>query len=197
MIGKVDFLFRRRGATPDCLGHHEFQQHALRAATMTPMAVHRRITIERNRLQFAAAHMATFDGGCEPLHGHNYAVIVDLEGDLTRDSWVWDFGDIKQAAMEIINELDHKFILQRESRVLQISEAGESWEVRFEDRSYVFPRTDVAALPIDNSTAERLAEWVAGRLIVAFGALPGAQFTRLSVGIEEMSGQTGWYTVDL
>lgn len=161
------------------------------------MPVSRRITVERNRLSFAAAHMATFNGECEPLHGHNYNVIVELEGDLTEDSWVLDFGDLKRATREIVQELDHRFILQRESRVLGISELGESWEIRFGPGRYVLPKADVAALPIDNSTAERLAEWVAGRLTAHLGALPGTRFSRLSVGIEEMPGQTGWYTVDL
>ena len=161
------------------------------------MPISRRVSVERNRLRFAAAHMATFRGGCEPLHGHNYDVIVDLEGDLTEDSWVWDFGDLKRATKEIVDRLDHRFLLQRDSRVLGIAEHTESWEVTFGDRGYVFPREDVAVLPVDNSTAERLAEWVAGELGEHLRHQPGARLRKLTVGIEEMPGQAGWYTVDL
>lgn len=160
------------------------------------MTVTRRVSVERNRLRFAAAHFATFLGGCEPLHGHNYDLSVELEGDLTEDSWVWDFGKLKSATKAIADELDHKFILQRESRVLTIVETDTSWEIAFAERSYVFPKSDVAALPIDNTTAERLAEWFAGRLL---GYLDGQRATsvrKLTVGIEEMPGQAGWYTVD-
>lgn len=159
--------------------------------------VTRKVTIERNRLRFAAAHMATFDGGCEPLHGHNYDAFVELEGDLTEDSWVWDFGALKQATRAIVDELDHKFILQRESRVLTIEERESEWALRFGGRDYVFPRSDVAALPIDNSTAERISEWVAGRLLAHLRASGATNLRRLTVGIEEMPGQAGWYTVDL
>ncbi len=141
--------------------------------------------------------MATFLGDCEPLHGHNYDVIVELEGDLTGDSWVWDFGDLKRATKAIVDELDHKFLLQLESRVLTINEMPDAWEITFGDRRYVLPRTDVAALPIDNSTAERLAEWVAGRLLPYLQAQPGANLQKLTVGIEEMPGQAGWYTVEM
>jgi 6-pyruvoyltetrahydropterin/6-carboxytetrahydropterin synthase len=141
--------------------------------------------------------MATFLGDCEPLHGHNYDLIVELEGDLTDDSWVWDFGDLKRATKAIADELDHRFVLQLQSRVLTITELPNAWEISYRDRRYVFPRTDVAALPIDNSTAERLAEWVGGKLLPYLLAQPGAQIKKLTVGVEEMPGQAGWYTVEV
>jgi len=160
------------------------------------MTVTRRVSVERNRLRFAAAHMATFHGECEPLHGHNYDVIVDVEGSLTADSWVWDFGDLKRTTKAIVDELDHKFLLQRESRLLRSELDGDVWRVSFEGRRYEFPASDVAALPIDNTTAERLAEWIAGRLLESLRP-KAANMTRLTVGVEEMPGQAGWYTVDL
>jgi len=160
------------------------------------MPVTRRVSVERNRLRFAAAHMATFAGTCEPLHGHNYDVILEIEGDLTEDSWVWDFGDLKRRAKAIADELDHRFLLQRDSRVLTSSQHDGAWEVRFENRRYLFPVSDVAVLPIDNTTAERLAEWFAGRLLQGLPAEASKTIRKLTVGIEEMPGQTGWYTVD-
>jgi 6-pyruvoyltetrahydropterin/6-carboxytetrahydropterin synthase len=161
------------------------------------MTVTRSVSVERNRLRFAAAHMATFHGECEPLHGHNYDVIVEIEGTLTKDAWVWDFGALKRTTKTIIDELDHKFLLQAESRVLQIEREGDVWHIHFADRHYHFPAGDVVALPIDNTTAERIAEWVAGRLIAALRSSGGDNLGRLRVGIEEMPGQVGWYTVDL
>ncbi|MDE2669302.1 MAG: 6-carboxytetrahydropterin synthase [Chloroflexota bacterium] len=160
------------------------------------MTVTRRVTVERNRLRFAAAHFATFLGECEPLHGHNYDVMVDVEGDLTEDSWVWDFGDLKRLTKGIADELDHKFVLQLESRMLTIVEGEDDWEISYEDQRYVFPKSDVAALPIDNSTAERLAEWFAGRLRAELAEHGASNIKRLTVGIEEMPGQTGWYTAE-
>lgn len=159
--------------------------------------VTRKVSVDRNRLRFAAAHMATFGGGCEPMHGHNYDVFVEVEGELTEDSWVWDFGDLKRSTKAVIDELDHKFILQRDSRVLEIEERDDNWAIRFADRGYVLPRADVIALPIDNSTAERISEWVAGRLVAYLQDCGATNLRRLSVGIEEMPGQAGWYTVDL
>ncbi len=164
---------------------------------MARMECSYRVTVERNRLRFAAAHMATFHGDLEPLHGHNYAVIVEAEGELTEDSWVWDFGDLKRATKEIADRLDHKFLLQRRSTMLAIEELPDAWEIRFRDRRYVFPKADVAALPIDNSTAERLAEWFAGELLAALRERGARNLRRLQVGIEEMPGQAGWFEIRL
>jgi len=161
------------------------------------MAITRRVSVERNRLRFAAAHMATFANDCEPLHGHNYDITVELEGELTEESWVWDFGDLKRATRALAEELDHKFLLQLQSRLLTITEAAESWRITFRDRAYSFPRQDVAALPIDNTTAERLAEWFATRLVAYLEQQGAGNVRRLTVGIEEMPGQAGWYTVEV
>lgn len=163
--------------------------------TIPGMDVTRRITVERNSLRFAAAHFATFGGRCESLHGHNYDVTIELEGDLAEESWIVDFGQVKRAAKALADQLDHKFLLQRESRHLAITESATAWEVRFQDKRYVFPRGDVAVLPMDNTTAERISEWFANGLLHYFDAAGVTTVRTLTVGIEEMPGQTGWYTV--
>ena len=152
-----------------------------------------RVTVERNTLRFAAAHFTTFEGQCEPLHGHNYDVLVEVEGELTDDSWVVDFSALKSMTRDLCRELDHKFLLQRESKVLRIDEGKNNWKVRFQERGWVFPKSDVVALPIDNTTSERLAEWFAGRLRAALAARGATNITTLTVGIEEMPGQAGWW----
>ena len=152
-----------------------------------------KVTVERNTLRFAAAHFTTFAGQCEPLHGHNYDVIVEVEGELTEDSWVVDFSELKSMTPALCQELDHKFILQRESRALQINEGKSNWKVRFQERGWVFPKSDVVALPIDNTTAERLAEWFAGRLREELASRGATNVASIAVGVEEMPGQAGWW----
>ncbi len=156
-----------------------------------------RVTVERNRLRFAAAHFTTFGGECEPLHGHNYDVMVEVEGDLTEDAWVIDFTQLKAETKALCDELDHKFLLQRDSRVLEIDEGMSNWKVRFRERGWVFPKADVVALPIDNSTAERLAEWFARRLAERLQALGATNLRSVTIGVEEAPGQAGWFRLDL
>lgn len=156
------------------------------------------VRVERNRLRFCSAHMATFAGQCEPLHGHNYLLTVEVEGELTDDAWVIDFALIKRIARERCDAIDHKFLLQRRSRVLAISERDDAWEVTFGERQrYVFPKSDVAALPIDNSTAERLAEWFHGEIAAALRAAAARNIRHLRVEVEEAPGQSGWYAAPI
>ena len=152
------------------------------------------VRIERNTLRFAAAHMATFAGTCEPLHGHNYDLFVEVEGDLAEEAWVIDFGVVKQIARQVCQTLDHRFLLQRESRLLHSEEHDGAWHIRFgEAQRYVFPSSDVLALPIDNSTAERLSEWIHGQLSHALHQRGVTTVHLLRVGVEEMPGQAAWY----
>ena len=152
-----------------------------------------RIVLDHQTLRFAAAHFTTFAGGCEPLHGHNYALTVEIEGDLTADSWVLDFSEAKALVHEICNRLDHKFLLPLESAALEIAATDGEFEVKFGDRRYVIPRSDVAELPIDNSTAERLAQYIAGQIVDSLRERGAENVTSIAVGVEEAPGQTGWF----
>jgi 6-pyruvoyl tetrahydropterin synthase/QueD family protein len=155
------------------------------------------IRVERNRLRFAAAHMATFGGDCEPLHGHNYDVLIEIEGQLNDDAWVLDFGLVKRLAREICKRLDHRFLLQRGSRLLQAEEVDGNWILRCGAREYRLPSSDVCALPILNSTSEQLSAWFHGQLAAELRRMGIANIRRLSVGIEEMPGQAAWYAADV
>jgi 6-pyruvoyltetrahydropterin/6-carboxytetrahydropterin synthase len=145
-------------------------------------------------VRFDAAHFATFGGSCEPLHGHSYSVAAEVDGWLAEDSWVVDFTKLKSVLRGLCKEIDHRMILQLESRVLQI-EAGEgSWRVTAPSGiSYVLPASDVAGLPIDNSTAERLAQWLCGKLSDELQQRGGANLESVLVEVWEGPGQRASY----
>lgn len=65
------------------------------------------LTVERD---FSAAHlMRGYPGACARLHGHNYRVLLSVEGDTLDDSgMLMDFADLKGAFEEILDELDHR-----------------------------------------------------------------------------------------
>ena len=151
-----------------------------------------RVRVERVRLKFSAAHMATFGGEMEPLHGHNYAVSIEVSGALTDDAWVVDFGLLKSLGRAVCDELDHKFLLQRDSKVVEIDEGETNWKLRFAGRGFVFPKSDVLALPIDNTTAERLAEYFIQRMQVGLRDAGAANITSITVGVQEAPGQAAY-----
>ena len=156
-------------------------------------AARRSVTVRDVRLRFAAAHMATLGDELEPLHGHNYSVRCRVEGDLTSDRWVIDFGVLKRVVREACEALDHRFLLQRASPLLEIEEREAAWAIRFGDRGYVFPASDVVALPIENTTAELLAEWLWRRAAEALTSGGHANLAYLEIEVEEMPGQSGGY----
>jgi 6-pyruvoyltetrahydropterin/6-carboxytetrahydropterin synthase len=152
-------------------------------------------SIERNALRFSAAHFTTFQGRAEPLHGHNYDLLMEVEGDLSEDAWVIDFGELKRIGEALCQQLDHRFLLPRDNPALNVSDLDDAWQIAFAGRRYVIPKSDVCVLPLDNSTAERLAEWFCHCLAEALAGR--GNITSISVGIEEVPGQAGWCTLSL
>jgi 6-pyruvoyltetrahydropterin/6-carboxytetrahydropterin synthase len=61
---------------------------------------------------FAAAHqLRNFRGECEKLHGHNWRIEVILSGNsLNEAGLLIDFKDVKTAANNILEDLDHSYL---------------------------------------------------------------------------------------
>ena len=153
-----------------------------------------KVIVEGGNLRFGAAHFITMGGKCERLHGHNYGVSAILEGPLSADSYVIDFGVLKHALRDVCEILDHRFLLPLNNPHFTSREDDGHWEIRYGDRRYVFPTCDVLTLPLDNVTAERLAEHICGLLVDLLGPALQERALRLSVGVEEAPGQTAWYS---
>lgn len=158
---------------------------------------HRTVTVDGVRLRFAAAHMATLGDELEPLHGHNYLVLCRVGGTLTNDHWVIDFSVLKAFVRDACERLDHRFLLQRNSKQIDIEERSDAWIIGFGKREYRFPLTDVIALPIENSTAELIAQWLCETVVQSLAAGKHENLTRIEVTVEEMPGQSGSYQREL
>jgi len=157
--------------------------------------VSRKVKVEGGNLKFSAAHFITFGGKCERLHGHNYGVLVEMEGTLNEDKLVFDFTIIKKLTREICQRLNHRFLLPMHNPHLELKELPDEWEIRFGEKRYIFPRADVIELPIDNSTAERLAEYICGELRSALAHYAVANVQSITVGVEEAPTQMAYYRV--
>jgi 6-pyruvoyl tetrahydropterin synthase/QueD family protein len=157
----------------------------------------RKVKVEGGNLKFSSAHFVTFGGKCERLHGHNYGVLVEVEGELNEDKLVFDFTVLKQLTREICRRLNHRFLLPMHNPHLELSESSDAWEVRFQEKRYAFPRTDVVELPIDNSTAERLAEYICNELRRGLTAYNISHLHTIMVGVEEAPTQMAYYRVSL
>lgn len=155
--------------------------------------VSRKVKVVGGNLKFSAAHFITFGGKCERLHGHNYGVQVEIEGDLGEDNLVFDFTVLKRLTREICQTLNHRFLLPMHNPHLALIAAEDSWEIRFHERRYVFPRTDVIELPIDNSSAERIAEYICNQLCTMLTMYDTSRLYLITVGVEEAPTQMAYY----
>jgi 6-pyruvoyltetrahydropterin/6-carboxytetrahydropterin synthase len=152
------------------------------------------ISLEKQSLQFAAAHFLLFaDGSREELHGHNYRVAVELEGPLDAAGLVADFLVVKPLLGSLLARLDHRMLVPQASPHLEIRPGAASWEIRHGSDLIVLPARDVAALPIDNTSSELLAGYLVRELAASLAErLPGLLPSRLRLTVEEAPGQAAW-----
>jgi 6-pyruvoyltetrahydropterin/6-carboxytetrahydropterin synthase len=63
----------------------------------------------------------------------------------------------------------------------------------FGEPTYVFPKSDCALLPIKNSTAEMLAQYLGSRVGEELGRSGYGHLTQLELEVEENYGQSATY----
>jgi 6-pyruvoyltetrahydropterin/6-carboxytetrahydropterin synthase len=150
-----------------------------------------KVRVTKDYLVFCAGHFITYDGDhCERIHGHNYRASVEVEGDLDANHYVIDFIALKDMTRSITDELDHRMLLPLLSRHIALHEDGPNIRVTYRDRYWSFPRQECVLVPIANTTAELLADYIAGRLRQAMTER-GFELPRiLRVEIEESFGQS-------
>jgi 6-pyruvoyltetrahydropterin/6-carboxytetrahydropterin synthase len=157
---------------------------------------HFRVQVSKDYLVFASAHFITFRGHqCETLHGHNYRVGVAVEGSVDAEAFfVVDFSVLKQITRRFVDEVDHKVLLPVHNPKLAYHEEGDRLRVDyFGEPTYVFPRRDCALLPIQNTTAEMLAQYLGTRVRDELNRSGHTHLTLLELEVEENYGQSATY----
>lgn len=144
---------------------------------------------------FASSHFLIFDDGTrEPLHGHNYRVMVKGEaGDLKGDM-VFDFLDIKPIVREVCDSLDHKLLLPKENPQIKIHVEDCNTNIETPCGSkFSIPSEDVLLLPILNTSAERLAVYICHEIRKLTLERFQFIFQTLEIEVEETPGQSAVY----
>jgi 6-pyruvoyltetrahydropterin/6-carboxytetrahydropterin synthase len=153
------------------------------------------IKVYKQYFNFASSHFLIFeDGTREPLHGHNYRVMIKGEASELIGDMVFDFLDIKPIVREVCDSLDHKLLLPKENKNIQIYDENQNYSILTPDESHFsFPKQDVLLLPIENTSAERLAMYIAGKISeITFDRFK-FKFKSLEVEVEETPGQSAIY----
>ena len=146
---------------------------------------------------FCAGHFITLaDDICEPVHGHNWTVGVDVTGRPDAHGMVVDFIALRDALTAICGRLDHRMLLATENPRLVVATAtgphgNAEVTVTFRaERRWVFPAAECVLLPVANTTAEWIARWIGqecGRVL----AEAGHRVDGLRVEVDECLGQSG------
>ncbi len=149
------------------------------------------VRVTKDYLVFSAGHFITFDGDyCERIHGHNYRVAVEVEGDLDRNHYVFDFIALRDLTKALVDELDHRMLLPGRSELIAVEDDDGNWTARYKQRRWSFPKDECVVLPVANTTAELLADHLAARLREAFAAHKLPLPPRMRVEVEECFGQS-------
>lgn len=149
------------------------------------------VRVTKDYLVFSSGHFITYQGDqCERIHGHNYRAAVEVEGNLDENHYVIDFIALKNLTKSILDELDHRMMLPTKSSLIRLHEDGTNIRVTYGDRYWSFPREECALVPVANTTAELLADYIAGRLHEAMAARGWNLPRILRVEVEESFGQS-------
>ena len=101
--------------------------------------------------------------GCNRLHGHTYELAVKVYSRNEQDGET-ALGDVHKVSNEIFVSLHHRVLLasggdnvhKDDSRILEY--------VGADDKRYMFPVADAMLIPVEQITAETLANWVATKI---------------------------------
>ncbi|MFW9856770.1 MAG: 6-pyruvoyl tetrahydropterin synthase family protein [Candidatus Thorarchaeota archaeon] len=149
------------------------------------------------RNSFTASHFLIGYGKCDRLHGHNYAVQVQLQYHNTFQSDPIDFRVINERIGTELRQLNQKILIPKESSAVQISSTknGKNWHVSVNEKMYSFPKQDVVILEgIDLTTAENLAQYIFLKLSKWFGQYFPQKIANIRVNVEENLGNQASYS---
>lgn len=156
------------------------------------------VRVYKQYFNFGSAHFLIFgDGSREELHGHNYKVEVEVEGETIAGDLVLDFIQFKPIVREICDSLDHRMLMPLQNPNLKVEVFDNRVEATYRDGSFfAFPRKDVHLLDLPNTSTEMLARYITQRILEALpDRIPEARIKAMEVSVEESPGQAGVYRV--
>lgn len=94
------------------------------------------------------------DGKCSRPHGHNYEIVVEVTGTLSKKGWVVDKGDVT----DIIDDWDHKFLVEDGDPLIEAFEtSGDGESLIVLDHP---PTAEVMAVILENRMLESFPDTV-------------------------------------
>ena len=144
---------------------------------------------------FSAGHFITLtDTVCEAVHGHNWTVSCLVSGEPDKHGMAIDFIFLRDSLTRIISQLDHCMLLPTENSLLNVTrqtiQGQDEVLVTFGKRRWVFPANECRLLPLANTTAELLAQWIGNKLIHELEQNNYSQIKNVELEVDECFGQS-------
>jgi 6-pyruvoyltetrahydropterin/6-carboxytetrahydropterin synthase len=151
--------------------------------------------LDKQYFNFASAHFLIFASGeREPLHGHNYAAELEIEGALDTASLVADFIEVKPIFKRACDTLDHRVLLPKHNPHLAVVQDERTTRATWRGDTFQFPNQDVVLLECDNTSSENLARAVCDQFLAGLRiSLPSLVLRRVAVTVSESPGQAARY----
>ena len=105
---------------------------------------------------------------------------------------------LKRILRPYVQAVDHKVLLPSGNAKMVLREEGERMIVDYLGaQRFVFPRHNCALLPISNTTAEMVAEYLAHRVKTDLLQEGLSHLDVIEVEVEESPGQSGYYRLSM
>lgn len=144
--------------------------------------------------KISSAHFVVGEGYSEAIHGHNFAIEVEVFGEQNEELMVVDFFKLRPLVEEIIGEWDHRTLIPGENPNIELEEQGDELWIRFAGKEYALPKVDVCILPTPNITVEELARLLTVRLAKH---LTQKNVKRIRCSVSEYLGQGASFELDI
>lgn len=146
--------------------------------------------LSRDYLTFSCAHFVIGENFYEPLHGHNYKILINVYGTQGKDNMVIDFHDIKKILKPFVDSLDHYVLVPSNNKFLEITEKDEQVIIKIPhlDKEYELPKSDVVLLPIENTTVEEMSHYFV-KLLAQSEEIKRENISQVTVTVYEYEGQ--------
>jgi len=141
----------------------------------------------------SAAHFVVGEGYSEAIHGHNFAIEVEVFGEQNEELMVVDFFKLRPLVEEILGEWDHRTLIPGANPNIEIEEKGDEVWIRFSGKEYALPKVDVCILPTPNITVEEMARILTVRVAER---LTQKNIKRIRCSVFEYMGQGASFTLE-
>ncbi len=145
-----------------------------------------RIDGSLGHMDFSAAHFIPTIEKCAHLHGHNYHVNVEVEGDPV-DGVLMDYGILKSIVRKSIEPLDHRILVPKHSRFSTCTIDGDVCLVTYGSKKFQFPLSDVHLIDVEMSSSELLSKSILEK--TENEIFRTGNITKISICVYESPGQ--------